>query len=298
MNAKKLIIQEVDIEQLNQGNPIVDYSDGDIVIIDNVSDLIEISPLYAKMNFIILCSKGKIQFDINDSKIMLYQDEMLLSASNVILDNYMISVDFECKILCLSDRIMKGLLRSELDKWNLMIYIRKRNVVKLPTESKEQFRLYYSLIKYKMEHPHDGQSLIMQSIVRAMLLDVCQLLESSASTQDDHKISRGRVLFNRFLDILSHDHVKRHPVSNYALDLCVTPKYLSMICSKYSGKSASEWIVEYTMEDIRYYLFHTDFSIKEISNKLGFVNLSLFGTFVRKHFGESPTKLRNREHKK
>lgn len=298
MNAKKLIIQEVDIEQLNAENPIVDYSDGDIVIIDNVSDFTQVSPLYAKMNFIILCSKGKIQFDINDRKIMLYQDEMLLSASNVILDNYMISVDFECKILCLSDKIMKGLLRSELDKWNLMIYIRKRNVVKLPTEGKEQFRLYYSLIKYKMEHPREGQSLIMQSIVRAMLLDVCRLLENSASIQEDHKISRGRVLFNRFLNMLSHNQVKRQSVSSYALDLCITPKYLSMICCKYSGKSASEWIVEYTMEDIRYNLFHTDFSIKEVANKLGFSNLSLFGTFVRKHFGMSPTKLKNKEREK
>ncbi|MCH4148570.1 MAG: helix-turn-helix domain-containing protein [Prevotella sp.] len=298
MNARKMIIQEVDIDQLNQGNPIVDYSDGDIVIIDNVRDLTEISPLYAKMNFIILCSKGKIQFDINDRKLMLYQDEVLLSAANVILDNYMISVDFECKILCLSDRIMQGLLRGELDKWNLMVYIRKRNVVKLPSEDKEQFRLYYSLIKYKMDHPRENQSLIMQSIVRAMLLDMCRLVESSVNAQDEHEVSRGRVLFNRFLNMLSHNHVKRQPVGSYALDLCITPKYLSMICHKYSGKSASEWIVEYTMEDIRYNLFHTELSIKEISNKLGFINISLFGTFVRKHFGMSPTELRNREQTK
>ena len=66
-----------------------------------------------------------------------------------------------------------------------------------------------------------------------------------------------------------------------------------MLCLKYSNKTASEWIVQYTIEDIRFYLRNSNLSIKEISGKLGFANMSHFGSYVRKHLGVSPTDFRH-----
>jgi AraC-like DNA-binding protein len=65
-----------------------------------------------------------------------------------------------------------------------------------------------------------------------------------------------------------------------------------MLCTQYSGKSASAWITQYTKEDIRHLLCHTTMSVKEIAFKLGFPNLSFFGSSVRRNFGMSPLKLR------
>lgn len=293
MDKDKLILHEVDIDKLDVDNPVVDYSDGDIAIIDNVNGLTKISPLYARMNFIILCCKGRIQFNLNDRTLNLYQDEILISAPNVILDNYMISMDFECKILCLSDKIIQGLLYGKIDKWNLFVYDRKTNVIKLSEDDKEQFHYYYGLIRYKMGHQNlPYQRIVMQTIIRAMLLEVCNLFKNQVNNENEANVSHGKVLLNHFLDMLAHSTVKRQSVSKYANELSISSKYLTMICTKYSGKSASDWIEQYTMEDIRYNLIHTDLSIKEISFKLGFASISFFGSYVRKHFGMSPSAFR------
>ncbi len=66
-----------------------------------------------------------------------------------------------------------------------------------------------------------------------------------------------------------------------------------MVCQKYSGKTASDWINEYVVQDINYYLKNTTKSIKEIADTLGFDNLSFFGKYVKQHFGSSPRGVRD-----
>ena len=75
-------------------------------------------------------------------------------------------------------------------------------------------------------------------------------------------------------------------------------QYLSIVCKRHSQKTAIEWITEYTLSDITYYLRSTNRSIKEISAILGFSNTSFFGKYVREHLHMSPLKYRESLRKK
>jgi len=99
--------------------------------------------------------------------------------------------------------------------------------------------------------------------------------------------------FQRFLDLLHSSQVKHRTVEAYASELCISPKYLTAICKKNSGKTTNQWIREQVLEDIRYYLCQTDLSIKQISDRLGFPNPSFFGKYVKQHFGMTPVDFRN-----
>ena len=74
--------------------------------------------------------------------------------------------------------------------------------------------------------------------------------------------------------------------------LCLTPKYLSAVCKQVSGSTASQLIASFVVKDIRRLLDESDKSVKEICNELGFPNPSFFGTYVRKHLGQSPRRFR------
>lgn len=80
----------------------------------------------------------------------------------------------------------------------------------------------------------------------------------------------------------------RHPVGYYADKLCITPKYLSSICKKQTGKTASDIIDEMTVNYIKQMLVSSEKSIKEIASETGFDNLSFFGKFVKRELGMSP----------
>ncbi|MDD6553791.1 MAG: helix-turn-helix domain-containing protein [Prevotellaceae bacterium] len=295
MENNHLVLKELNMEDLNTTNGLVKYYDGDVAIVDDIHDLKDVAPLYAKMNFIIICTNGRIQFEINDTQLHLRKEEILLSAPYVVLDNYMFSPDFECKILCLSDDIIHAMLGDLVNKWNIHIYSRHTNVISLPKEDCEQFNYYYGLIRFKMQHQErPNNSLTMQAVIQAMLFDVIGLLskEPEAESEENGKDAHGRMLFEHFLQLITSNEIKRRPVDYYSEQLHVTSKYLTTLCTKYSGKSASAWIHQYTKEDIRHYLLHTSLSIKEIAYKMGFPSLSFFGSYVRHYFGMSPSKLR------
>ena len=99
--------------------------------------------------------------------------------------------------------------------------------------------------------------------------------------------------FQRFLNILNTSEVRHRSVEAYADELCISPKYLSAICKKHSGKTANEWIRKHVLEDIRYHLKQTDLTVKQISMHLGFPNTSFFGKYVKEHFGMTPLQVRN-----
>lgn len=294
MKNNQIELKELNLEDLNNKDGIVDYYDGDVAFIDNINNLTNVAPIYAKMNFIILCTKGRIQFNINDEPLMLTEQQVLLSAPFVILDNYLFSPDFECKILCLSDDLIHAMLGDQVNVWNLSVHNQRTNIIKLPEEDQQQLVYYYELIKFKINHPQRRNStFILQTILQAMLLDMLPLLENKENNVEETPVSHGKTIFDNFLSLLSEKKVKHLPVDAYASELNITPKYLTMLCTKYSGRPASDWITQYTKEDIRYNLMHTRLSIKEISSKLGFPNISFFGSYVRRLFGVSPTQLRN-----
>ena len=233
MENNQLVLKELNMEDLNNGNQLVKYYDGDVAIVDDIHDLKDVAPLYAKMNFIIICTNGRIQFEINDKQLRLEKEEILLSAPYVILDNYMFSPDFECKILCLSDDIIHAMLGDMVNRWNVSIYSRKTNIITLPQEDREQFVYYYELIKFKMQHQdRPNNTLTMQAVIQAMLYDVIGLLDEQTLMDPEDEESHGNVVFHNFLRLITSNDVKHRPVEYYAEQLNITPKYLTMLCLK------------------------------------------------------------------
>ena len=134
---------------------------------------------------------------------------------------------------------------------------------------------------------------IIKGLISTMLLGMCYCLHRQI---DENVESKQNVsLFNRFLELLQTTEAKHQTVEYYASKLCISAKYLTIISKKNSGKTANEWIQEYKLSAITNYLRTTDWSIKEISNLLGFPNTSFFGKYVKDHLGCSPLEYRKRQ---
>lgn len=278
---------------------VVDYTDGDIAIFDNVRDLTMLYPLKPMTNLIALCTKGALVLTVNGKDSHITVNDILFCPPNVKIENCAFSPDFECKILCLSDHVVQGLLRDRIGIWHRAVYINQTNIIRMSQACREDFYYYYSLLRSKIDKPGKGSSQqIVQTIIRALLLELSDVLEAAEGSGEVPRILQSKQLFNRFLNLLSNSEIKRQPATYYAGQLSITPKYLTMLCQQYSDKTASEWIIQYTLDDIRYYLADLDYSIKEISVRLGFANMSHFGSYVRKHLGMSPSEYRDKNVKK
>ena len=275
------------------GNYSVDFSDGDVLLLDNVKDITPFFPLETAKVFYAVCTKGQQRIAYEDTGLDFTEGDVMLCPPKVRVTVGECSDDFECKVLCISDHIVRSLLHDKSELWHHESYIRRLNVISMSQLNREEMKFYFNMIRSKLKQsnpaaPYD----ILLALLRALLLELHYLLYNDEGRQREQRLSQSKLLFNRFLSLVSSSEVKRQPIATYASKLAITPKYLTMLCLKFSNKTASEWVAQYTVEEIRFYLKSTDMSIKEISAHMGFSNMSHFGSYVRKHLGVSPSEYR------
>ena len=273
------------------------YLDDDILIIDNVKVLQNPDPVRLQMNMIASCQRGSLHLAIGDREVEVGKGDIFICPPNTILDIREVSDDFACTAMCVSNHGMLNILRSHISVWNRAMYVSKVSVLKMNETDMVFYAKFTDLVRLCLDPQFSDRSSwkpyrreIVETLLKSALLAVSNLLLQDLP--QDAANSSTNDLFDRFLELLQQSDIKHQPVEYFAQQLCITPKYLSIICKRHSGKTAIDWITEYTLSDITYYLRSTTKSIKEISGILGFSNTSFFGKYVREHLHMSPLKYR------
>lgn len=106
-------------------------------------------------------------------------------------------------------------------------------------------------------------------------------------------MSHGFVLFGRFLGMVQQNYKVQRNVVWYSEQLCVTPKYLSEVVKRVSGRTARQWIQLFVLIEIKTLLRNTNYSIKEITGALNFPNQSFLGKYFKNATGQSPSEYRH-----
>lgn len=275
-------------------NMNVYYSDDDIAIIDSTKELSQRKSNHLQLNIIVACSHGYMHAMVNGVKMELHESQMLICPPGTVIDKILVSPDFEFKAILSTSRIIQSFLHEKYSLWTELFYIHHMHVVTMDSDEILFLVRLGDLLKPVIDSHHDTlyRTDIIQSILRTFFLGICATLEKRRPDVTPPKRTYADSLFDRFLELLSQHKKKDFTVEMYANELCVSPKYLSEICKKNSGKTANLWIREQMLEEIRYYLKQTDLSVKQISERLGFANPSFLGKYVKEHFGMSPIQYR------
>ena len=262
------------------------------------------------MNAVIICTKGKVQVLMSGREMVLHRNQMAVIPQNVMVTDVMVSPDFNLKAIFLTNIILQSFLREKMEVWKDMVFIHHMNTIPLDDEETEFFTHFYDMLCLLVEKGRGNpyRTEVIQSLLRSAILGLMGSVKQRLPATDgelqydnsgdgrlqgrNYPLSTAKGRFRQFLDLLHSSQVKYRTVEAYASDLCISPKYLTAICRKRSGKTANEWIREQVLEDIRYYLRQTDMSIKQICDRLGFSNSSFFCMYVKKHFGMTPMQLR------
>ena len=292
--------EEVTFQTLADNEDVqIGYSDEDIVVVDSIQQFTETRTAHVSMNAVVICTSGRVQAQMNGIQMELHKNQVAVIPQNVTVTDVMISPDFNLKAMFLTNRILQSFLREKMSIWNDMMFIHRQHIVAMDEDEILFYTHFYDMLTLAIakgkENPYHTE--IIQALLRSAILGLCGAMKWMLSADNqlsivNSQLSTGKSHFQRFLDLLHSSEIKRHTVDAYASELCISPKYLTVVCKKNSGKTANEWITEHVLEDIRYYLKLTDLSIKQICDRLGFPNPSFFGKYVKDHFGMTPMQLR------
>ena len=270
----------------------------EVLFIDNLRSATELPSMRMSYNSIVYCKTGRVVVEMGGSQqVKVTPGQLLLIPTGKIVEPLLISTNAEATALLISDRVLKSVLGNQINIWNKAMYMREIYVVGGNDwiEGMQQ----YTRSVFKIEKMPLLSREIMVSFLRTMLLMVCEELLShdDMTLENDSSSIHDKEIFNQFLQLLSNQEQKRQRVAFYADLLHISPKYLSSVSKKVSGKNPMRWITESTMQDCYSLLKETDMSIKEISNKLGFPNSSFFSQYFREQASVTPLEYRM-EHKR
>lgn len=279
---------------LDNQNVAKKIADG-IWFLEGLQDIQKVSTFSAiKMehNAIIHCRKGRLLLEIGGGKqLKAHEGQLILIPTEKLLHPMMVSTDVEVSSLIVSDKMLRTILGPQIGIWNSAIYMQETFVI----DGKRWTNILrdHSLAIFQGGDLKLGSEITM-SFLRTLLLIVCEQLlrQESTSKVIDTSTDRDKEIFNQFLVLLGHEQHKRRQVSYYAERLYITPKYLSTVCTRVSGKSPMRWITDSVMEQCYTLLKTTNMSIKEISNQMGFPNPSFFGQYFRDEAGMTPLEYR------
>ena len=270
--------------------------DKDVLFISSLREARNLPVHKADYNTIVVCRNGRINVEVGgNSQVCVSAGQMLLIPAGKLVQPMMVSDDIDANAMLISDKALKQLLKSQINIWNKALYMKEIYVI----GKVEWLREIQNLSK-PILHRYGEMRLskdILESFLRMMLLLICEDLlnhDNMTAKGEGDSSDHDKEVFNDFLMAIGSQQQKKQQVAFYANLLHITPKYLSAICKRVSGKTPLRWITESVMQDCYMLLKDSELSVKIISNRLGFPNPSFFGKYFREEAGMTPVEYRNK----
>lgn len=252
---------------------------------------------YVKLTDVMIAvvREGEVDGMINNMPFSMKSGDMLLCTNAIFLPGQFRSNDVKISLMFAQRRLLlESVPFQQLMSAAMFHFDRDYIIVSLTEEMRHQLSLYGDIYneRFKKTETPIGREIIRQ-LTKCFF---CEVIEILAGDDDDAniKIGQNQKIVMRFFDLLEKKQPRPRFIEDYSSELCITPKHLSEVCKKVTGRTALQWITEYVVRDIRYYLLHTDLSIKEIVFLLNFPNPSFFGKYVRLNLGMSPNAFRKK----
>lgn len=160
------------------------------------------------------------------------------------------------------------------------------------TES-QSLRSFISMVEQELKGSEtDFSSEIIGGLIAATIYKVGDILTHYLTEHpevDSPIHNRAEEYFRQFTELLGEHYKHERSVGFYARQLCITPKYLTTLIKRISGKSVSEWIDNYVILEAKTLLKYSNMSVQEIAYYLNFPNQSFFGSYFKRNAGMSPS---------
>lgn len=273
-----------------------------IALTNNMSDLdcITEDELLLQGNCLVYVQAGKASFSLTHQEVRVEAGEMIFLNYGQRISDILYSSSLQFQAFFLSPEFMNSIATRLNIAWSIRNDMMQTPYLKIQLSDDEAkiISTYYDLLDRKRQQTRHQQQGI-DALCAAFGFEILDLLEKrrvfdpkthSHSATNEHGAMRKH--FDSFMTLLMNSNQVERKVNWYAAQLCITPKYLNMICQSTVGQSPSALIEKELSQRAIQMLIDSSVSIKEISQQLGFNNQSHFGTFMRRVAGKSPQQIR------
>ena len=270
----------------------------DIVIPKNMEEALQMyKTAFADdggMVLLSICDRGSFKLSINGKKSTISTGDILICPPGVIIETVATKGRSDIKYLGIRYKAFLQSIRTGRNVWSILMYAHSNPVFHLNESDRELTSSYYKVIEGKLKtqrgYYYDE---IIRSLLQCVIYELCVILNREMGTkEEDNSVRSKDVIFKTFMELLAEGEGRYRSLKYYSDALYVTPKYLSAVTNEVCGISAHEMVLNNVANHIQRELEFSETSVKELSVRFGFPNLSSFGKFVKTRLGKSPRAFR------
>ncbi len=292
MSEKK--IQTISVKELQAIYESLDERDRDLFIGQNIvvaprvpfhiMRKVIVQPVRVPEMRLFVLRKGYVRATVNLLPIEVQAQELIFVNSNSIVESFEATNNPEGMGILVSPALLNIVCAGQVPK----AFGGDVRHFKLSLTA-EQLNFIDALIKLMrtmLQQPH-YEVRVFQPLLTSLLWFVHRIWEEQISTQRQEKDREGQI-FAKFIDLVAQHAKTEHQIGFYAERLCLTPRYMSTVVKKVSGRSAKEWIDEALVVAIKIDLKYSSKSLKEIAYEGLFPSMSFFSKFFKRMTGKTP----------
>lgn len=266
---------------------------GECIAANSVSEM-EIFRFPSRLNALIIGvgTEGKTSLTSNLQEFRLKKDSLFIFSPKHILQ-VQSNNRFKAHLIVIAPDFLKRINIDTKRMMPLFLQFGSLPCMELTQAESQSLRSFISMVEQELKGSEtDFSSEIIGGLIAATIYKVGDILTHYLTEHpevDSPIHNRAEEYFRQFTELLGEHYKHERSVGFYARQLCITPKYLTTLIKRISGKSVSEWIDNYVILEAKTLLKYSNMSVQEIAYYLNFPNQSFFGSYFKRNAGMSPS---------
>ena len=272
---------------------------GECIAANSVSEM-EIFRFPSRLNALIIGvgTEGETSLTSNLQEFRLKKDSLFIFSPKHILQ-VQSNNRFKAHLIVIAPDFLKRINIDTKRMMPLFLQFGSLPCMELTHAESQSLRSFISMVEQELKGSEtDFSSEIIGGLIAATIYKVGDILTHYLTEHpevDSPIHNRAEEYFRQFTELLGEHYKHERSVGFYARQLCITPKYLTTLIKRISGKSVSEWIDNYVILEAKTLLKYSNMSVQEIAYYLNFPNQSFFGSYFKRNTGMSPSQYKAKQ---
>lgn len=266
---------------------------GECIAANSASEM-EIFRFPSRLNALIIGvgTEGETSLTSNLQEFRLKKDSLFIFSPKHILQ-VQSNNRFKAHLIVIAPDFLKRINIDTKRMMPLFLQFGSLPCMELTHAESQSLRSFILMVEQELKGSEtDFSSEIIGGLIAATIYKVGDILTHYLTEHpevDSPIHNRAEEYFRQFIELLGEHYKHERSVGFYARQLCITPKYLTTLIKRISGKSVSEWIDNYVILEAKTLLKYSNMSVQEIAYYLNFPNQSFFGSYFKRNAGMSPS---------
>jgi len=265
----------------------------DIVFSEEITDILDKSLVGYCLHFI--CTSGECSFRYGERISHMSVNDVAIMTRSEMISELWTTPSLKIELLAAPNAFLQGLLPPNNFGIQGEVSLFGDPIIHLTEKEASIFLTDIRALRDRIPdfEWHSFYDEMMGGLCLTMMND---LFEFHSHRDTPQSLSeRSAWLVRQFTRMLQAGKCKtERGVAYYAESLSVTPKYLSNVVRRLTGRSASYLIDRYAMPMVLSYLKDPEISLQQIADIMEFSSLSHFSRYCSKRLGVSPSEYRSK----